>query len=234
MGMAKTLIFYATPEHECSYLAGKMAQTMFADPRSEIHKTLYTQLSYLGFRRSGSHYYRPHCEFCNACKASRIPVDKFKPNRAQKRIINKNKDLVIELSSPTFIESHYQLYEKYINTRHFDGDMYPPSQDQYKAFIIDCPKDTRFISFKLKTQLVALSVVDYLDDGLSAIYTFFDPNLEKRSLGIFAILSQIKLVKELGLNHLYLGYWIRNCRKMSYKSQFQPLEILDNEHWTDL
>lgn len=234
MGMAKKLIFYATPEHDCSYLPGKMAQTMFADPRSEINQGLYTQLSYLGFRRSGSHYYRPHCEFCDACKASRIPVNFFKPNRAQKRIINKNSDLIIATNPTDFDETHYQLYEKYINTRHADGDMFPPSREQYKSFIIDCPEETRFVSFTLDDQLVALSVVDYLDDGLSAIYTFFDPELESRSLGTFAILTQINLVKELGLSHLYLGYWIKNCRKMAYKSQFRPLEILENEHWTVL
>ncbi len=234
MGMVKTLTFYATPEHECSYLPQQQAQTMFADPRADINSALYTQLTFLGFRRSGSHYYRPHCEFCNACKASRIPVDRFKPNRNQRRIIKKNQDLTIHIVPTEFSEEHYSLYEKYITLRHADGDMFPPSREQYHSFIIDSPDETLFIEYRLEGNLVGLSVTDKLDDGLSAIYTYYEPDLANRSLGTFAILNQISEVKKLNLSYLYLGYWIKNCRKMAYKHLYNSLEILENEHWVAL
>jgi len=231
MGMVKTLIFYATPEHECSYLPNKQAKTMFVDPRAEINKTLYTQLTFMGFRRSGSHYYRPHCEFCSACKASRIPVERFKANRNQKRILRKNADIKIKQAAIEYNQEHYNLYEKYITQRHADGDMFPPSKEQYNSFIVDCPVDSEFIEFRLNDRLVALAITDCLDDGLSAIYTFYDPDFNQRSLGTYVILWQIMAVKDQKESYLYLGYWIKNCRKMAYKNQFSPLEILENEHW---
>lgn len=231
MSNLQTLTFYATPEHACSYLPKQRATTMFVDPRASIDLKLYSQLSRLGFRRSGNHYYRPHCEHCRACIAVRLPVYAFRPSRSQRRTFERNQDLEVTLVSPTFREEHYEVYERYINLRHADGDMYPPSREQYQSFLIEGSHFTRFAEMRLNGQLVGLAVIDQLDDGFSAIYTFYDPNYQSRGLGTFAILWQIEEVKRRGEQYLYLGYWIRECHKMSYKSRFRPIEVLMNDRW---
>ncbi len=225
------LSFFATGEHECSYLPDEMASTMFADPNAQISLKLYTELSSLGFRRSGQHYYRPHCESCQACTPIRVNADTFKPSRSQKRVLNKNRKVVGQMSAADFHEDHYLLYEKYILKRHADGDMYPPSRDQYRSFLVKGNDSTRFIEFTDDGQLIGVAVCDKLLDGLSAIYTFFDPDLEDRSLGTYAVLWQILEARRLGLDYLYLGYFIRQCRKMAYKNKFSPFEARINNQW---
>nr|WP_297400688.1 arginyltransferase [uncultured Marinobacter sp.] len=234
MSNLRTLVFFATPPHDCSYLPDREATTMFVDPRANVDKKLYSQLTALGFRRSGSHYYRPHCEHCNACLPVRLKVDNFRPDRSQRRVMTKNRDLDCRLVPATFAERYYQLYATYIEQRHKDGDMYPPSREQFTSFLVDGATDSWFLEIRRDDTLVGLAALDALDDGLSAIYTVFDPDLEHRSLGTFAVLWQIEEARRRGLPHLYLGYFIEECRKMNYKTRFRPIEALRDGHWREL
>lgn len=227
----QTLVFYATPEHDCSYLEGQKATTMFADPKAKITLSIYSQLSALGFRRSGNHYYRPHCTHCSACIPVRVPIESFKPSRSQKRILAKNKHVSFQIMTPDFHEDHYLLYEKYIQTRHADGDMFPPSREQYRSFLIESHSSTRFVEFTMNEQLYAVAVMDELEDGLSAIYTFFNPEMSQYSPGTYAILWQIEEAKRRNVPYLYLGYFIKQCRKMAYKTDYQPFQARINDSW---
>ncbi|QFU75995.1 arginyltransferase [Halioglobus maricola] len=228
----RDLKVYTTYPHSCSYLEDQEATTLFVDPRQEVDQTLYSNLSVLGFRRSGNHLYRPHCSNCEACIPARIPVNKFQPNRNQKRALKRNADLEIEVTGDIRDQSAFELYRRYIEQRHADGDMYPPDREQYQSFLDNAWECTRYYRFYQGGKLTAISVVDELLDGLSAIYTFFDPDLDDRSLGRYAILWQIEKAAEMGLDYLYLGYWIKNCRKMSYKSEYRPLELYLNGRWS--
>ncbi len=232
MSSLRTLKFYATPVHDCSYLKDQKARTLFVDPRAHVGKLLYSQLSDLGFRRSGSHIYRPHCEQCQACISVRIPVQAFKPSKTQRRIENRNQDLLVQALPCQLTAEYYSLYERYISERHKDGDMYPPSPEQFINFLIEGAQDSLFYEFRAPDgQLVAISVCDRLEQGLSALYTFYDPDLDRRSLGVNAVLSLIREAQRQGLPYLYLGYWVKNCRKMNYKTAYRPLEMLLDGEW---
>ncbi len=227
---------YTTFPHSCSYLEEQEAVTLFVDPRHKVDRSLYSSLSSLGFRRSGSHIYRPHCESCNACIPSRILVADFRMSRGQRRTWNRNQDLVVEESADITDDAAYDLYKRYIEVRHKDGDMYPPVREQYESFLNNPWGCTRYYRFYAepdgKAALVAIAVADFLDDGQSAIYTFFDPIEAKRSLGNYTLLWQVENARKMGLNYLYLGYWIKGCQKMSYKSSYRPLELRINNCWT--
>ncbi|WP_026180301.1 arginyltransferase [Hahella ganghwensis] len=234
MSNMRTLVFYATPEHPCSYLEDRLATTMFVDPKANVDQTLYTRLSQLGFRRSGHHYYKPRCNGCNACIPVRIPVEKFEPSRSQTRTWNKNQDLEVIRCEPRFYQDHFSLYQRYINERHRDGDMFPPTLDQYESFLLESRKETQFVEFRYESKLMGVAVTDTTEDGLSSIYTFFDPAETKRALGVFGILWQIEEAKRRHLPYLYLGYWIRNCDKMSYKTNYRPIEVLVRDNWVSI
>ena len=232
MTTLQTLKFFVTPEHDCSYLDDKLAQTLFVDPQVEVDFELYSQLSDLGFRRSGTHIYRPHCKDCNACVSVRIPLDDFRISRSQKRILSRNSDLSTETCTPKLTKEIYALYERYIGSRHADGDMYPPTEEQFNSFLVETNHQTQFHCFRYpQDKLLAVAVTDQLASGLSAVYTFFDPEQSKRSLGSLAVLWEIRLAKQLGLDYLYLGYWVDGCRKMDYKTRFAPLEKLHHNQW---
>jgi arginine-tRNA-protein transferase len=222
---------FRTSPHPCSYKESEQAATVFVDPDLVIDKALNSKLSDLGYRRSGAHLYRPDCDFCQACISCRVPIAEFKFNRSQRRILRRNESLQVVEKSDLTSEFAYDLYQRYINQRHLDGDMFPASLEQYEAFIKTKMVDTRFFLFYEQEKLLAVSVVDFLEQGLSAVYTFFDPEKSQRSLGNYAILWQIKKCQELGLSHLFLGYWIKGCGKMEYKSKFRPLEMLINGRW---
>ena len=222
---------YTTFPHRCSYLDGEEATTLFVDPRQKLSQELYTQLSLLGFRRSGDHVYRPHCARCSACIASRVCVAQFEPSRSQRRISRRNADLRLELSDSILDDEAYNLYRHYIESRHADGDMYPPEREQYESFLNDGLGCANYYRLYQGNQLVAVTVADKMLDGLAAIYTFFDPDQPQRSLGAEAILLQIRQAQTMGLPFVYLGYWIDGCRKMSYKSRFSPLELFVDGHW---
>jgi len=232
----RDLRFFLTVPHACSYLAGREATTLFLDPQESPGQGVYDSLALLGFRRSGRHLYRPHCEGCSACISVRLPVAEFAPNRSQRRLIRRNADLTLHLRPAIFDPEHYGLYAHYIRPRHADGDMYPPSHEQYRTFLTLDQEYARLLEFRLAGRLVAVAAFDQLEHGLSAIYTFFDPDpaLERRSLGTFAVLTLVEQARRRGLPHVYLGYWIRECRKMAYKQAFQPLEMLEGRHWRRL
>lgn len=228
------LKFFATQPHGCSYLPEQQATTLFLDPTETVDETLYGQLSDMGFRRSGDHLYRPHCQGCTACIPARIPAQALQPNRQQKRVIRRNADLTVQAKAPSFTEEYYALYARYINTRHADGDMYPPSPEQFEGFLAKAWPFTLFYEFRLAGRLVAVAVTDILPQGLSAVYTFYDPDEEKRSLGRYAILWQTQESIRLQRPYLYLGYWVKGCRKMLYKTEYRPVELLINQRWLRL
>ena len=225
------LKFYATQPHPCSYLPEEQATTLFLDPSQPMDVQVYAELSEMGFRRSGDHLYRPHCQRCTACVPARIPADQFIPNRQQRRILKRNADLTVTAARPAFKEEYFDLYRRYIETRHADGDMYPPSRDQFSTFLVRDLPFSRFYEFRLQGRLMAIAVTDLLPNGLSAVYTFYDPTEERRSLGRFAILWQIGETARQGLQAVYLGYWIAQSPKMAYKSRFAALEILQEGEW---
>ncbi|MCB1691796.1 MAG: arginyltransferase [Pseudomonadales bacterium] len=225
------LRFFTTPAHDCSYLEGRQAITLFADPLARIDKKLYSALSEVGFRRSGNHIYRPYCQNCSACIPVRVPVNRFSYSRRQRRIMKKNADVSMRVVAPQATDEYFSLYERYITARHHDGDMYPADPDQFESFLVDGRPEAMFYEFRLGEELLAVAVVDELVDGLSAIYTFFDPDRTTRSLGVFAVLSLIEAAKSKSLSHLYLGYWIKQCQKMSYKMDYKPIEMFISNHW---
>lgn len=220
--------------HACSYLADKQANSIFIDPTTVPSWSQCSQLSRAGFRRSGTHFYRPNCPDCSACKSSRVKALDFKVSRRFKRVLKRNRDLSAVLKPAKFTEEHYALFKKYIEERHQDGDMYPASERQFKDFLCSEQEYAYFVEFRSEQTLIACAVVDVLDDGLSAIYTYFDPNEDARSLGTLAVLWQIGYAKQIGLEHVYLGYWIKDCQKMRYKDQYQPLEIFSDDNWQPL
>lgn len=227
---SKEIKLYATRAHPCSYFGDREAKTIFIDPEMLPSPGVYSELSRRGFRRSGNHIYRPDCQRCKECVASRVPVNTFVPSRSQRKAINRNADLVTQIL-PTLSEQAYELYERYIIGRHSDGDMFPPSREQFDSFLGKSNVTTKYVHFYADDILVAVAVTDMLDDGLSAIYTFYDPELHRRSLGVYGILWQIEHAKARDLTYVYLGYWIRNCQKMAYKSDYRPIEMLINSRW---
>ncbi len=234
MASLEDLKLYQTHPHACSYLEGQEAVTIFVDPEARVDQALYSQLSRNGFRRSGEHLYRPHCSQCSQCILTRIPVDQFKPNRSQRRNLKNNRDLRVSVDDRPDIALDYPLYERYIAERHRDGDMFPPSLEQFQSFLSAEWGVTRFARFYEGDALVAVAVFDLLDDGLSAVYTFYDPAREARGLGKFAILWQVEYARTENLSHVYLGYWIKNCAKMNYKIQYRPLQLLIDQRWLTL
>lgn len=234
MSALSKLKVYATHPHPCSYIAGQQATTLFIDPDTSVDQALYSDLADIGFRRSGPHIYRPHCESCSACIAARIPVTSFKPKRRQRKLWNRNSDIEVSEVEDISPAQYYHLYERYISLRHADGDMYPPSTEQYLSFLSDNISTTINYAFYLKQQLIGVAVTDILTNGLSAMYTFFDPEMERRSLGSYAILWQIEQAKKMELPYVYLGYWVKECEKMNYKIDYRPLQLLINNRWSTL
>lgn len=228
------LKFYATQPHACSYLPNEQATTLFLDPSQPMNGQIYAELSELGFRRSGDHLYRPHCQLCKACVPARIPVVRFRPSRKQHRVLKRNLDIKVTRCAPGFTEERYQLYARYISERHADGDMFPPSRGQFSTFLVSNLPYAFFYEMRVEDRLIGIAVTDVLPNGMSAVYTFYDPNEEKRSLGVFGILWQIAETRRLGLDAVYLGYWIKGCRKMSYKTEYRPIELFVNQRWVAL
>lgn len=226
--------FFITPEHPCSYLDSRQATTLFLDPEETVTPQLYQLLSDNGFRRSGRHLYRPHCADCRACMASRVPVAAFRPRRRHRRVLQANQDLETRIEPARFDARHYALFARYIAGRHSDGEMFPPSEEQYQSFLMGSWADTQFVCSYLRNELVAVAVTDRQQDGLSAIYTYFEPDLPKRSLGVHSVLTQIDWCKSLQLSYLYLGYWIRESDKMAYKATYRPIEVMTANGWVSL
>ncbi|MGB0721816.1 MAG: arginyltransferase [Gammaproteobacteria bacterium] len=225
------LAFFLSPPHDCGYFEGRQATSLFADPREPIAPSVYSRLIEHGFRRSGSHVYRPRCEGCAACVSLRIPVDRFRLRRWQKRVLKINTDLRTITVAPDYSDEHYSLYRRYLEQRHAGSGMDQDDSEAYARFLTGNHCDTRFMEFRDGDRLIAVAVVDRIDHGLSAVYTFFDPGEERRSLGTLAILRQIQRARELQLPYVYLGYWIEGNRKMHYKARFLPHELYANGLW---
>lgn len=225
---------FLSQEHSCGYLPDKTARTLFANPESEITTETYNIMLKHGFRRSGSLVYRSYCEHCNACIPVRIPVSRFRPNRSQRRCWRKNQDLDIHIAPAEFNPEHFALYQRYIHSRHTDGNMATDDHDTYMKFFVSPAIESRFVEMHHNRQLIAVCIIDVLEDALSAVYTFFDPNYADRSPGVFSILWQINEANSRNLDWLYLGYWIEECQKMNYKSAYKPLERYNNPDWVEI
>jgi len=226
-------IFLSMP-HPCSYLPARTATTLFIDPRYPLDKERYGHYTRLGFRRSGDLIYRPHCASCQACIPVRIPVARFAPSRGQRRVWNRNQDLTVISQEPGFRREHFNLYLRYQRVRHAGGGMDDPDPQKYLDFLMSQRLDTVFLEFRLRQQLLAVAIADRLPDGLSAVYTFFDPDAMRRGLGVFAILQEIANCREQRLPYLYLGYWIAESSKMAYKQDFHSVEIYRDGEWSRL
>ncbi|MFA5984187.1 MAG: arginyltransferase [Methylococcaceae bacterium] len=221
-------------EHECSYLEETTAQSMFVHPSFPINNAIYSALIQQGFRRSGDEVYRPHCTNCSACIPARIAVNDFNPSRNQNRCLKKNHQTLAVIKPPVFQADHYELYLRYQNHRHSFGDMANSSAEEYLNFLSSQWCDTQFVEFFIDGQLVCVAIVDQLDNALSAVYTFFDPAYSSYSPGVYAVLWQIEQAKKLQKEFLYLGFWIESCKKMAYKNQYQPLQLLIEQTWKTL
>jgi arginine-tRNA-protein transferase len=220
-----------TEPHACSYLEQHQSTTAFVDPDIAISTELYGRMSALGFRRSGPYLYSPFCSDCKSCIPARIPVDAFIPSRSQKRCLKRNQDVQVNQVSSLDVDEHYPVYDSYIRGRHYQGDMFPPYRTQFEQFLGKAWDCTSFLELRVDEELIGCAVVDSLPNALSAIYTYFEPNHSARGLGNLAVLLQINLARELAMDYLYLGYWIADCLKMNYKTNYSPLELLQENTW---
>jgi arginine-tRNA-protein transferase len=219
-----------TQQFDCSYLPDKTEQLIFVQPKRQLTVTVYEHLMSRGFRRSGDDVYRPHCPQCSDCQSLRIIVDDFIPSKSQRRLLNKNKHLEVRFST-TIKASYFPLYQKYICARHAKGSMFPPNQEQLNSFSQCQWLDVQFIELYDQQQLISVAIIDRTPNALSAVYTFFDPQFDKLSLGSYNILLQIELAAHNKLSHVYLGYFIDACDSMKYKQKFTPNQRFIEDSW---
>ncbi|MGZ5524653.1 MAG: arginyltransferase [Methylomonas sp.] len=222
---------WLTAEHACSYLPDGRAQSAVVDPSFMLNPLLYSRLIEQGFRRSGDQVYKPYCSSCQGCVPTRIPVTDFLPDRKQKRCAKRNARTLVSIKPAAFDPQHLELYRRYQAARHDKDATAAISPDEYMHFLGSSWCNTWFVEFLITGKLAAVAIVDVLDNALSAVYTFFDPNFADYSPGVFAVLWQVEQARKLNLDYVYLGFWIKDCRKMSYKKQYQPLEGLTGQQW---
>jgi leucyl-tRNA---protein transferase len=219
--------------HSCGYLPQRNARSAFVDPAFVIDPSLYGALLDQGFRRSGDYAYRPMCLLCRACRSVRIPTAAFKPDRSQRRCLKGNADLEL-INAPRLSGEHYALYRRYLAARHPGGGMDPEDADAFREFLGCGWGRTEFWEYRRDNRLLAVSVVDRVPRGYSAVYTFYAPEHAARSLGTYAILKQVERARAQGLPYVYLGYWVEGSPKMDYKRRFKPLEVLEPGGWKAL
>jgi len=227
---------YQSTSHRCPYISRETAANLLIDPKFNVTNSFYDTLIANGFRRNGGLYYRPHCPTCTRCRSVRIRLKDFLYGRSFKRIVRLNSDVSLELTALEYRDEHFALYRAYQSTRHGGDSMDDPDPEKYRQFMTSSNIDTFMVELRIGRRLLAVSVLDHVADGLSAVYTFFDPDEHRRSPGTLAILRQIDLARSADYDHLYLGYWIADCDKMSYKRRFSPLEEFNtaSQTWSEL
>ncbi|MGD1933458.1 MAG: arginyltransferase [Candidatus Phaeomarinobacter sp.] len=239
--------FYLTAEAPCPYLEGRLERKVFTHLLDVDANTINSMLTVAGCRRSQTIAYKPACDGCSACVSVRIPVDKFRPSTSQRRIIKRNLDLERVPREPMATEPQFELLHTYLQDRHANGGMSDMDEDDFSAMVEETTVDTAIVEYWQKSdpddetheplgrqKLIGASVTDIIDDGLSMVYSFFDPAESARSLGSYMILDHVAKAREMGLPYVYLGYWIEDCRKMAYKARYQPLEALTMDGWAPL
>ncbi|WP_157755591.1 arginyltransferase [Neomegalonema perideroedes] len=225
--------FYVTEPQPCPYLEGRLERKVFTPLHGEAAAMLNDELSLNGFRRSQKVAYKPQCAGCDACVSVRVPVARFTPTRTQRKILNRNSGFLRESRPPRATEEQYELFRRYLQARHHDGAMADMDDYEFAAMIEDTTVRSRMVEYRDPEDgsLLAACLTDGLADGLSMVYSFYDPDRPEASLGAYAVLDHIRLAGEEGLPHVYLGYWIEGSRKMSYKTAYQPLELLTPFGW---
>lgn len=231
--------FYVTAPQPCPYLDDRVERKLFTALFGDNAKNLNDSLSHQGFRRSQNVLYRPTCPGCSACMSARVVVADFALSRSQKRIVKRNKTLTREVKSPWATEEHFELFESYLDQRHADGGMAGMDMYEFAAMIEETPVQSRVIEYYEKSEdgekvLKAACLTDVLHDGLSMVYSFFDPEMKNRSMGAYIILDHIRMAREAGLPYVYLGFWVPGSQKMSYKANYRPLEVFKDGVWDEL
>ncbi|SDK49766.1 arginyltransferase [Aliiruegeria lutimaris] len=232
--------FYVTAPQPCPYLAGRMERKLFTALQGEHAETLNDSLSKQGFRRSQNVLYRPSCADCTACLSARIRVEDFQPSRNQRKTLKRNAALKREATSPWATDEQYALFRRYLDSRHADGGMADMDVFEFAAMIEETPIRSRMVEYREpgleetegpESDLAAVCLTDVLDDGLSMVYSFYEPTLTRRSLGTHIILDHVEIARSAGLSYVYLGYWVPGSRKMGYKASFDALEIYKAGQW---
>ena len=231
--------FYVTAPQPCPYLANRMERKLFTALQGEFAEQLNNALSKQGFRRSQNVLYRPSCAECSACLSARIRVSDFEPSRSQRRTVKRNRNLIREATSPWATEEQYALFRAYLDSRHADGGMADMDIFEFAAMIEETPIRSRVIEYSRRArsgrkELAAVCLTDVLDDGLSMVYSFYDPDVPAASLGTHVILDHVQIAKDAGLPYVYLGYWVPGSSKMGYKAKFSSLEIYVGGKWQDI
>jgi arginine-tRNA-protein transferase len=231
-GASRSLHFYPTMSYACSYLPGRQARSQVLAEGEEAGTGVYDLLIWNGFRRSGLHVYRPACDDCRECIPVRLDVGNYRPNRSQRRAFRQHaKELTAQLCELDYVDEHFQLYCRYQQARHAGGGMDRDDREQYESFILQSRVCSFLVEFREDGVLRMVSLIDQVADGLSSVYTFYDPAVSGASYGVYNVIWQAGLARQLGLSWLYLGYWIRDCRKMVYKTAYQPLQCLMEDDW---
>lgn len=222
---------FLTELQPCSYLDNKNSQSAFIHPSFSMNTPLYSQLIERGYRRSGNEVYTPHCPTCSECIPTRLVAEQFSATKNQKRCIKKNLATHVSVKPAIFEQAHYDIYMRYQIHRHLDGGMANSSKEDYMNFLSSRWCNTLFVEFSINNEIAAVAIVDLLDNALSAVYTFFEPKFSQYSLGTYAVLWQIQHAKQMNLEFVYMGFWIKNCKKMTYKTQYQPIQAYRQNEW---
>jgi len=225
---------FQTLPHACGYFDDRTAQNIVIDPSAPQLPQVYDLAVQRGYRRAGGHVYHPQCGACRACVACRVPVARFAPDRSQRRCVARNRDLDVRIAPAAYSHEYFALYQRYLRARHRDGGMDDARPEDFSRFLYTAWSPTRFVEFRASGRLLAVAVTDFCAAGLSAVYTFFEPDEHARGLGAFAILSQLRIAAERGLPYVYLGFWIDGHPKMHYKTRYRPLEVLHAGNWREL